>query len=120
MADFHDDYACAEHLARKRWLNGFVCPQCGSRKGWRLEAKPWVWECASKGNDRTCRRQTSVIAGTVMHGTHLPLRTWFIAAYLVATHSNSISALQLQAKLGLRSYKTTWLLLVDCHRDLTL
>jgi hypothetical protein len=37
-----------------------------------------------------------VTAGTIMHGTHLPLRTWFIAAHLVATHSNGISALQLQ------------------------
>jgi hypothetical protein len=39
-----------------------------------------------------CRHQTSVIAGTVMHGTHLPLRKWFLAAYLVATHSNGISS----------------------------
>jgi hypothetical protein len=116
MADFPDDYACAEHLARKRWPDGFVCPHCGSKKGWRLEAKPWVWECAGKSDDPICRRQTSVIAGTVMHGTHLPLRTWFIAAYLVATHSNSISALQLQAKLGLGSYKTAWLLLHKLRR----
>jgi hypothetical protein len=33
----------------------------------------------------------------MMHRTHLPLRTWFLAAHLVATHSNGISALQLQA-----------------------
>lgn len=24
-----------------------------------------------------CRHQTSLIAGTVMHGTHLPLRKWY-------------------------------------------
>ena len=59
-----------------------------------------------------------------MHGTHLPLRTWFIAAHLVATHSNGISALQLQAKLEIGSYKAAWLLLhklrramVDPERD---
>jgi hypothetical protein len=46
-----------------------------------------------------------------MHRTHLPLRTWFLAAHLVAAHSNGISALQLQAKLGIGSYKTAWLLL---------
>jgi hypothetical protein len=57
-----------------------------------------------------------VIAGTVMHGTHLPLRTWFIAAYLVATHSNAMSALQLQAKIGVGSYKTAWLLLHKLRR----
>jgi hypothetical protein len=50
-----------------------------------------------------------------MQGTHLPLRKWFLAAYLVATHSNSISALQLQPKLGV-SYKTAWLLLQKLRR----
>ena len=116
MADFPDDQACAEHLAGKRWPNGFVCPHCGSSKGWRLAARPWVYQCGGRNGSAPCRRQTSVIAGTVMHGSHLPLRTWFIAAYLVATHSNAISALQLQSKLGLGSYKTAWLLLHKLRR----
>jgi hypothetical protein len=46
-----------------------------------------------------------------MHKTRLPLRTWFIAAHLVTTHSNGISALQLQAKLGISSYGSAWFLL---------
>ncbi len=105
MADFPDDSACAEWLFRRRWPDGFVCPLCEHNRGWRLESKPWTCECAK------CGKQTSVTAGTIMHGTHLPLRTWFIAAHLVATHSNGISALQLQAKAGIGSYKTAWLLL---------
>ena len=32
--------------------------------------------------------QTSVTAGTVMHGSKLPLTVWFWAAYLMTTHSN--------------------------------
>jgi hypothetical protein len=51
-----------------------------------------------------------------MHGTRLPLRTWSLGAYLVATHSNGISALQLQSKLGPGSYKTAWLLLHKLRR----
>jgi hypothetical protein len=50
-------------------------------------------------------------AGTVMHGSKVPLRTWFLA-----THSNGMSALQLQAKLSLGSYKTAWLLLHKLRR----
>lgn len=46
-----------------------------------------------------------------MHRTHLPLRTWFLAAHLVATHSNGISALQLQTQAGIGSYKSAWFLL---------
>lgn len=110
MADFADDYACAEYLYLKRWPEGFQCPRCTHQKGWRLESRPWLWECSA------CGRQTSLIAGTVMHGTRLPLRTWFLGAHLVATHSNGISALQLQPKLGLGSYKTAWLLLHKLRR----
>jgi hypothetical protein len=51
-----------------------------------------------------------------MHKTHLPLRTWFMAIHLVTTHSNGISALQLQGKLGIGSYKTAWLLLHKLRR----
>jgi hypothetical protein len=90
---------------------GSFCP-CGHDHGWRLERSALTFECAR------CGRQTSVTAGTV-----LPLTTWFWAAYLMATHSNGISALQLQKLLGLGSYKTAWLLarklrraMVDPHR----
>ncbi len=80
-----------------------------------------MWECSGElatedGEPVRCRKQTSVIAGTIMHKTHLPLRTWFLAAHLVTTHSNGISALQLQAKLGVGSYKTAWLLLHKLRR----
>jgi hypothetical protein len=81
MAIFPDDDVCADWLQRRRWPDGFVCPCCHARKGWKLQTKPWTFECAA------CGKQTSVTAGTIMHGTHLPLRTWFIAAHLVATRT---------------------------------
>ena len=59
---------------------------------------------------RGLRRQVSVTAGTVLHGSHLGLRTWFLAAWLMATHKNGISARQLWLQLGLGSYKSAWLL----------
>ncbi len=107
---FPDDGACARHLAELRWGDGFACPACGGTKGWELKGERFVRECAD------CGRQTSVTAGTVMHRSHLPLKTWFLAAHLVATHSNGISALQLQAQLGIGSYKTAWLLLHKLRR----
>ena len=73
-----------------RWPDGFVCPACGHEKGWALRRKAHTFECAG------CRRQTSVTAGTILHASKLPLTVWFWAAYLMATHSNGISALQLQ------------------------
>lgn len=109
-ARFPDDAACAAHLFGRRWPAGFVCPACGGTKGWELKGKRFTWECAA------CARQTSVTAGTIMHRSHLPLRTWFMAAHIVTSHSNGISALQLQAQLGRGSYKTAWLLLHKLRR----
>ena len=61
-------------------------------------------------------QQTSVTAGTVMHAARTPLRTWFWAAYLVATHHPGISAKQLQRQLGLSRYETAWLILQKLRR----
>ena len=101
---FPDEAACAAYLAAVRWPQGFICPRCGHTKAWLLQTKAWTYECAS------CRKQTSVTAGTILHGSKLSLTLWFWAAYLMATHSNGISALQLQHQLALGSYKTAWLL----------
>jgi hypothetical protein len=101
---FPDEAACAAYLAAVRWPQGFICPRCGHAKAWLLQTKAWTYECAG------CRKQTSVTAGTIMHHSKLPLTLWFWAAYLMATPSNGISALQLQQQLALGSYKTAWLL----------
>jgi len=107
---FPDAAACAAWLTAQRWPDRFVCPACGSGRAWALATKAWTFECAA------CHRQTSVTAGTVLHGSKLPLTVWFWAAYLMATHSNGISALQLQQQLGLGSYKSAWLLCAKLRR----
>ena len=106
---FATEAGCLEYLAASRWPEGFVCPACGGCNAWVLERRH-LWECAS------CHQQTSVTAGTVMHSTRTPLRTWFWAAYLVATHHPGISAKQLQRQLGLARYETAWLILQKLRR----
>ena len=54
----------------------------------------------------------SVTAGTIMHRSHLPLRKWFIAIYLMCESRKGMSANQLKRTLGVQ-YKTAWYL---CHR----
>jgi acetyl-CoA acetyltransferase len=73
-------------------------------------ARRHLWECAA------CGRQTSVTAGTVMDHTHTPLTLWFWAAYLMATHTPGISAVQLQRQRGISRYETAWLLLHKLRR----
>ena len=106
---FASEEACREYLFASRWPQGFDCPGCGGgRVG--AETRRHLWVCTA------CAHQTSVTAGTVMHGTRTPLRTWFWAAYLVATHHPGISAKQLQRQLGLKRYETAWLILQKLRR----
>jgi len=94
---FPDEASCAFFLFGRRWPDGFTCRACGGTRSWPLDSRAYTHEC------RTCGRQTSVTAGTIMHRTKLPLTTWFWAAHLMATHSNGMSAQQLMGQLGLGS-----------------
>jgi transposase-like protein len=107
---FGDEDACQRYLIKRRWPKGFVCPSCGSVDACLLTGRP-VWQC------RSCRRQTSLTSGTLMAKTKLPIRVWFWAAYLMATHSNGLSALQLAAQLGV-NYRTAWLLEAKLRRSM--
>src|SRR5215210_69652 len=107
---FADEEACREYLFASRWPEGFRCRRCSSSEVGVMHRRRLVWQC--KG----CDAQTSVTAGTVMHGTRQPLRLWFWAAYLVATHHPGISAKQLQRQLGIGRYETAWLILQKLRR----
>lgn len=101
---FPDDEACWAYLKQVRWPQGFVCPRCESRHACFLETRR-LWQC------RNCRNQVSLTAGTVLQGTRIPLRKWFLAIFFVTRHKQGISALQLQRALGLGSYQTAWTML---------
>jgi transposase-like protein len=106
---FAEEAACLEYLAASSWPEGYRCPACGCGRAWVLERRH-LWECSA------CHHQASVTAGTVMHGTRTSLRLWFWAAYLVATHTPGMSALQLQRQLGIGRYETAWLILHKLRR----
>ena len=103
---FPDEAACAAYLERARWGNGFACPYCGtSGEPYRYSTRPGVLCC------RACRHETRLTAGTVMERTHTPLSVWFWAAYLVASHTPGMSAVQFQRQLGLSRYETAFQIL---------
>ncbi len=103
LAWFPDDEACSDFLEWLRWPEGFVCPACGSAKGWRT--REGRWSCAG------CARRVSVTAGTIFDGTRTPLTVWFQAAWQMTAQKSGISALGLQRVLGLGSYQTAWAML---------
>lgn len=55
-----------------------------------------------------CKQKTSVLAGTIFHGTRKPLRLWFQAIWYVTSQKFGGNALGLKRVLGLGSYQTAW------------
>ena len=106
---FADEAACRQYLARSRWPEGFRCPRCQQGEALELPTR-LLWRC------RGCGHDTSVTAGTVLPRTRVPLTQWFWAAYLVATPTPGVSALQLQRQLGIRRYETAWVMLQKLRR----
>ena len=100
IKQFPDEKHCREYLYKLRFPNGFVCPKCDYTENWKIGEQ--LYEC------RKCRRQTSVISGTVFQDTRKPLLDWFVAIWWVTTQKNGASAEGLQQELGLKSYQTAW------------
>jgi hypothetical protein len=86
---------CRAVIEKLRWPEGFVCPRCGGCEGKWLSTRPKV-QC------RACRHQVPLTAGTIFHATKLPLTTWFLAMWLIATAKNGISSVELGRRLGIK------------------
>src|SRR3954468_1807755 len=88
---------------RHAGAEGFACPNCGVvGEPFRIATRPGVLTC------RACRRQTGLTVGTVMERSHTPLSVWFWAAYLVASQTPGMSAVQFQRQLDLTRYETAF------------
>lgn len=95
---------CEATLIRARWPHGFACPRCGHTHCSRFRrAGTLYWQCAG------CRYQCSLRSGTMMEHSRLPLRSWYLAIYLVTQSKTNMAALELRRHLGV-SWRTAWLL----------
>src|SRR5688572_6590387 len=94
-AAYGSEEQCRAVVEKLRWPSGFVCPTCGGCEGTRLRTR-------SKIQCRACRHQVSLTAGTIFHATKLPLVTWFLAMWLIATAKNGISSVELGRRLGIK------------------
>ncbi|HTE58693.1 MAG TPA: IS1595 family transposase [Verrucomicrobiae bacterium] len=50
--------------------------------------------------------------GTIFENTHVPLKSWFLAIYLMATNKAGTSAKQIEREVGV-SYPTAWKMMHD-------
>jgi transposase-like protein len=63
-----------------------------------------VWKCGH------CRKQFSVLTGTIFHGTKVSLRTWLLVIFEMCASKNGVSAREIERKYELTP-KTAWFVL---------
>lgn len=102
VARYGTEEQCADALERQRWPRGFVCPQCQGSAARRFQrGGQRLYACLG------CRRQTSLIAGTILTATKLPLTKWFMAIYLLTQTKTNLAALELMRHLHV-CYRSAW------------
>lgn len=106
---FDSEDKARAYLEAVRWPTGPICPHCGNRTDkpiWKIEAnekkgiRAGLYHCAA------CGKQFTVTVGSIFEDSHIPLRQWLIAFYLLCSSKKGISSLQIQRILGLGSYRT--------------
>jgi transposase-like protein len=110
--------AAYELLEEWRWHGHPVCPHCGSindhyfltprngvgKTNRGTETQRRQWKC------KDCRAKFSVLTGTIMHGTHIPIRTWVFVFFELCASKNGIAAREIERRYNL-SPKSAWFML---------
>lgn len=98
---FKSEKACYAYIIKRRWPDGLACLTCGSVAVYTSKTRH-MFKC------KDCGCQFSPLSDTVFQDTHLPLRKWFLAVYLLTT--SGMSSTKLAKILGI-TQKTAWLLI---------
>lgn len=112
---FSDEDAAYGLVESMRWPNGPICPHCGEvDHAYRINTRRKtttgkvsdrrVWRCYS------CRKQFSVLVGTIFHGSHVPLSKWLLACYMLNSSKNGVAAWEIHRTLGVTN-KTAWFMM---------
>lgn len=128
---FSDEGAAWELVEQMRWPDGPICPHCGDKNrayflapknGVRLTSTGKVshrrlWKC------KACRKQFSVLVGTIFEKSQVPLSKWLLALYLMSASKNGVAAYELQRTLDV-TQATAWFMMhrlreAMAHKSLT-
>jgi len=104
---FHNEEAAYAYVEARVWPQGAICPHCGGYerigKMGGKSTRIGTYKCYQ------CRKPFTVKVGTIFEASHVPLRHWLQAMYLMAASKKGISANQLHRTLGC-TLKTAWFL----------
>ncbi len=101
-------------MERIRWADCPVCPHCHSDRVYFLKPRNGerktrtgkvsyrrLWKCGA------CKKQFSVLVGTVFEDSRVPLSKWLLAVYMMCSNKNGVAAYELHRTLGV-TQKTAW------------
>ena len=98
---FPDEETCKAKFQELRMNQGIVCPKCGcTHHYWKASKEQF--QCAN------CGHRTGLKSGTVMHGSKLPFRYWFMAMHLLTATKQTFSSCEIQRQLGHKRYQPVW------------
>ena len=104
---FHNEEAAYLFVEKRIWPNGPVCPRCNQSdrvgKMGGQSTRIGTYKCYA------CRKPFTVKVGTVFESSHVPMRLWLQAIFLIASSKKGISANQLHRTLGI-TLKSAWFL----------
>ena len=96
---FPTEVSCKEHFRAQREAEGVKCKCCSSERHYWLRAK-WQWQCVE------CGFRTTLKSGSIMEGSKVSVRTWYLAMAFMTFSKKSISASELQRQLDHPKYDT--------------
>jgi transposase-like protein len=104
---FHNEEAAYAFVEARLWPEGPICPHCGgveriSKMGGK-STRIGAYKCYQ------CRKPFTVKVGTIFESSHIPMRHWLQAIFLMASSKKGISSNQLHRTLGC-TLKTAWFL----------
>lgn len=93
---FPDEDSARVYLEGRRWPAGVCCPTCGivEKIVKRGGKRAGYYRCPEGCGEFTVR------TGTIFERSHLTLRQWVMAMYLLVTARKGISSLQLSKEIG--------------------
>ena len=101
---FPTEESCKLHFRAQRESDGITCKQCGCKHHYWLKTK-WQWQCSN------CNFRTTLKSGSIMEGSKVPFRTWYLAMAFMSFSKKGISAAELQRQLSHPKYDTVWRLM---------
>ena len=104
---FHDEAAALAYIEGRIWPTGPTCPHCGNAAQDKIGTLKGKSTRAGVRKCYECRKPFTVRVGTIFEDSHIAMKLWLQAIFLIASSKKGISSNQLHRILGI-TLKSAW------------